>query len=67
MPPAIDNKLTNRQREILQLIAQGKTQEGVANILYISRSTVQTTMKNTLERLGVHNAAAKAIRAGYIA
>jgi DNA-binding NarL/FixJ family response regulator len=47
-------KLSPRQREILQLIAQGKATKEVASLLKISVNTVKTHRLKLMEKLGVH-------------
>jgi two-component system response regulator NreC len=43
--------LTPREREILQLIAEGKSNKEVANILHLSVYTVETHRANIMEKL----------------
>lgn len=49
--------LSPREREILQLLAEGKTNKEVAATLFISPHTVDTHRGNILEKLGLHSAA----------
>jgi DNA-binding NarL/FixJ family response regulator len=49
--------LSPREREILQLLAEGKTNKQVAATLFISPYTVETHRGNILEKLGLHSAA----------
>jgi two-component system, NarL family, response regulator NreC len=49
--------LTAREREILQLLAEGKTNKEVAAALNISLYTVETHRSNILEKLGIHSPA----------
>src|SRR5260370_2129251 len=49
--------LTPREREILQLLAEGKTNKDVANILRLSPYTVETHRGNILQKLNLHSAA----------
>lgn len=48
-------KLTPRQREILQLIAEGLTTRDIAERLFISPTTVETHRAQLMERLDIHN------------
>ncbi len=48
-------KLTPRQREILQLIAEGSTTRDIAQRLYISATTVETHRAQLMERLDIHD------------
>jgi DNA-binding NarL/FixJ family response regulator len=47
--------LTEREREILGLLAQGKRNEDIARELFISPQTVQTHIRNILGKLRVHS------------
>ncbi|HJP59973.1 MAG TPA: response regulator transcription factor [Gemmatimonadaceae bacterium] len=49
--------LTAREREIVQLIVDSRTNREVARILAISTAAVETHRARILEKLGVHNAA----------
>jgi len=48
-------KLTLREREILQLILQEKSNQEISDALLISKRTVETHKKNTFLKLGVKN------------
>ena len=50
--------LTRREKEVLQLIANGKTNTQIAAELFISPLTVDSHRKNLLTKLDVHNTAA---------
>ncbi len=58
-PQAEDNLglLTDREREVLQLIAEGKTNKEIATRLAVSVNTVETHRKHTMEKLDLHNTA----------
>ncbi len=43
--------LSNREKEILNLIANGKTSKNIADILFIAKSTVDTHRKNMIRKL----------------
>ena len=47
--------LTTRQREILQLVAEGKSSKEVAVLLDLSVKTVESHRGQIMERLGVHD------------
>ncbi len=49
--------LTGREREILQLLAEGKTNKEVAAMLNLSLYTVETHRGNILQKLGLHSPA----------
>ncbi|MBL1177024.1 response regulator [Pantanalinema sp. GBBB05] len=62
-------QLTPRQREILQLIAEGKSTKEIADNLYISTKTVETHRVQLMERLDIHDVAGLvryAIRKGLV-
>lgn len=48
-------KLTPREREILQLIAEGHSNQKTADILCISVRTVEFHRANLMEKIGVHD------------
>jgi len=49
--------LSPREKEVLQLIAEGKTNKEVATILDISPHTVDTHRANLMQKLGINNVA----------
>jgi DNA-binding NarL/FixJ family response regulator len=49
--------LSEREREIFQLIAEGKTNKEIASLLSISPSTVETHRAHIMEKLDLHSAA----------
>ena len=49
-------KLSKRQREVCELVAQGKTEQEVADALGISRHTVKVHKTLAYRKLGVRNA-----------
>ena len=66
---ALLGELTEREREVLQLLAEGMRNEGIAHKLFISPQTVQTHVRNLLAKLGVHSkleAVAFAVKHGLI-
>jgi len=61
--------LTQRQREILQLIAEGRTTRQIAEVLHISVKTVETHRTVLMKRLDLHDVAGLvryAIRVGLV-
>jgi DNA-binding NarL/FixJ family response regulator len=56
-PAAGKSQLTPRQREVLQLIAEGRTMKDIASIMNISQRTVETHKYAMMERLGVDTTA----------
>ncbi len=64
---ADENALTEREIEILQKVAQGKTNQVIADELFLSERTVRTHITNILAKLGLTNrtqAALYALREG---
>jgi two-component system nitrate/nitrite response regulator NarL len=61
---AID-ELTNRERDVLRLLAQGLSQGDIAQSLVISPKTVATHIQRILEKLGVHSRAQAVALAHY--
>jgi DNA-binding CsgD family transcriptional regulator len=52
--------LSQREREVLELAAQGKSNADIAGILFISAATVRKHMEHIFDRTGVRNRAAAA-------
>jgi DNA-binding NarL/FixJ family response regulator len=48
-------QLTPRQREILQLLAEGRSMKEIAQLLFISIKTVETHRAQLMERLDIHD------------
>ena len=49
--------LTPRQRETLQLVAEGKSTKEIARILHISVKTIETHRAQLMDRLDIHDVA----------
>jgi DNA-binding NarL/FixJ family response regulator len=49
-------KITKREKQILQLIAEGKTTSNIAETLFLSPATVETHRHNMMQKFGVKNA-----------
>ncbi len=60
-PSAID--LTNRERQVLGLLVEGKTNKAIAETLFLSPSTVRDHVSQILSKLGVSNRTEAAILA----
>ncbi|MNE87170.1 Oxygen regulatory protein NreC [compost metagenome] len=52
-PPAADDELTPREREVLQMLAQGLSNKAIARVLEISVRTVETHRLSIRRKLGV--------------
>jgi DNA-binding NarL/FixJ family response regulator len=63
-------QLTPREREVLQLIAEGYTMQEIAHLLAISPKTVETHRYRLMDRLNIHHVAGLvryAVRIGLVA
>ena len=56
-PPSPGGELTPREREVLQLLAEGQSNKGTASALGISVVTVATHRYNIMHKLGAHSVA----------
>lgn len=54
-PKTLGQDLTDREREILALLVEGKTNKDIAEILTLSPGTVRFHVSNILSKLGVNN------------
>lgn len=67
--PAPNNPLSDRERQVLQLVAEGKTTKEVASLLGISVKTAESHRSNLMDKLNIHDTAGLvryAIRIGLI-
>jgi DNA-binding NarL/FixJ family response regulator len=46
-------RLTSREREILQLLVEGKTNKRIAEILFLSPKTIETYRSHLMQKLGI--------------
>ena len=63
------DQLTSRQKEILQLIAEGKSNKEIAGVLHLSVKTVETHRSQMMKQLDIHEIASLtrfAIRTGLV-
>jgi len=61
--------LTNREREVLKLIAEGKSNKEIAGVLFVSVHTVERHRANIMRKLNLKKTAdlvKYAIQKGYI-
>jgi DNA-binding CsgD family transcriptional regulator len=56
--PSRPSGLTNRELEVLRLVAQGRTNREIAEVLVLSEHTVRRHLQNVFSRLGVSSRAA---------
>ncbi|HLB61476.1 MAG TPA: response regulator transcription factor [Actinomycetota bacterium] len=54
-PPMPSPRLTDREMEVLKLVAQGKNNRDIAKELFISENTVKNHIRNILEKLHLHS------------
>jgi DNA-binding NarL/FixJ family response regulator len=52
-----DGSLSDREREIAELVSQGASNPEIARALFLSRKTVERHVSNVLAKLGAHNRA----------
>jgi DNA-binding NarL/FixJ family response regulator len=53
--PESDDPLTVREREVLKLIAESNTNQEIADVLCLSRKTVESHRANIMRKLGLHD------------
>ena len=51
------SRLNPREREILQLIAEGKSNSRIAELLYLSNKTIETYRSPLMQKLGINDIA----------
>jgi DNA-binding NarL/FixJ family response regulator len=54
-PPVPTPRLTDREMEVLRLVAQGMNNRDIAKELFISENTVKNHIRNILEKLHLHS------------
>lgn len=57
VPDERDGRLTPREKQVLQLIAEGKSNKEIAGLLELSVNTVSVHRANIMEALGIHRTA----------
>ena len=57
LTPPSPSEISQREREVLALIAEGKSNKEIANQLYISVRTVETHRENIMRKLDIHTVA----------
>ncbi|MGD1074541.1 MAG: response regulator transcription factor [Thermodesulfovibrionales bacterium] len=55
--PSVFSLLSDREREVLQLMAEGKTTKEIASHLVVSAKTVETHRMNIMTKLDIHSIA----------
>jgi DNA-binding NarL/FixJ family response regulator len=56
-PEPVGPELTDREREVLQLLAEGKTSKEIAGSLGVSPKTVEAHRRQIMDKLDIHNVA----------
>jgi PAS domain S-box-containing protein len=54
-PPRRDPRLTPRQNEVLQMLAEGMSTDQIAAVLHLSKETVRNHIRHVLRALGAHS------------
>jgi DNA-binding NarL/FixJ family response regulator len=54
------DRLSSREREVLQLVMEGKSSADIARVLELSPKTVDTYRSRLMVKLGVHDVASLA-------
>lgn len=62
-PPVAFPELTDREREVLELLARGETNAAIASALFLSQKTVRNHVSNIFTKLRVADRAQAVIRA----
>ncbi|MFO0752330.1 MAG: response regulator transcription factor [Thermodesulfovibrionales bacterium] len=55
--PSVFSVLTDREREVLQLLAEGETTKEIASHLRVSIKTIETHRNRIMDKLGIHTIA----------
>jgi LuxR family maltose regulon positive regulatory protein len=61
--PTVAEPLTERERDVLRLLAAGRSNPEIARILYVEVNTVKTHVRSLFGKLGVHRRVQAAQRA----
>jgi DNA-binding NarL/FixJ family response regulator len=56
-PGAASRGISGREREILQLVAEGRSSKEMAASLYVSMKTIETHRKQIMDKLNLHSVA----------
>jgi DNA-binding NarL/FixJ family response regulator len=56
-PPPSQKELSLREREVLQLLAEGKTSKDIASTLHVAVATVETHRRQIMTKLGIRTIA----------
>jgi DNA-binding NarL/FixJ family response regulator len=67
--PNFEGSLTTRERQVLQLVAEGRTSKEIAQVLTVSAKSAESYRTRIMQKLEIHNTAGLvryAIRHGLI-
>ncbi len=56
-PASAYTALTAREREVLQLLAEGKATKQIAKLLHVSIKTIETHRRQIMDKLNIHSVA----------
>ncbi|HEY9789227.1 MAG TPA: response regulator transcription factor, partial [Candidatus Obscuribacterales bacterium] len=59
----LTNKLSRRERQVLQLLAAGLTNQEIAARLSVGQETIKTHVRHLMDKLGVTDRTQAAVRA----
>ena len=62
-PAAVFPQLTDREREVLELVAQGRSNTAIAHRLHLSQKTIRNNVSNILAKLQIADRAQAIVRA----
>ncbi|MHB9144195.1 MAG: response regulator [Symbiobacteriia bacterium] len=68
-PPQPEDRLSEREMDVLRLLAKGQPNKGIAQVLFISESTVKTHIASIFQKLAVRDrteAVTEALRRGIL-
>jgi len=51
----VPERLTSREKQVLHLVAQGRTNAEIARALFVSETTIKTHLGRTLAKLGARD------------
>ncbi len=54
---AVPARLSGREREVLQLLAEGRSSPEIAKLLFVATSTIETHRRNIARKLGIYTVA----------
>lgn len=57
VPPSQAGVLSSREREVLQLLAEGRTSKEIAAHLHVAVTTIETHRRQIMSKLGLHSIA----------